>query len=244
MNKHAGFLRAHRAFTLVELLVVIAIIILLLSLLFPTVTGSLRRARRLQCLNNLRNIGQVALLYNQRYGQLPTANGHDPTKWWSGETDINSIKAVMDEMRLPAAIWYCPELGRQGSNRTPAHPDSWAFFTTNSTRVVLGYAYVANPTGFSTNNWHPKWPRNPKFYQGLSQSSRAPLAVDMCEANRPGASVPATEADWLFFPHDGIENPKISNVVRMDGSAQAVNLANLSVGFSYYGPLDIYWTTE
>src|SRR5437588_8546185 len=66
-------------FTLIELLVVIAIITILASMLLPSVAQSKERAREVQCLNNLRQIGLSAKMYWDDHGSrmIPVTGGRD-----------------------------------------------------------------------------------------------------------------------------------------------------------------------
>ncbi len=115
MNRQPTSTVASRAFTLVELLVVVGIIAVLIGLLLPAIAKAHARAVRVQCGNNLHQIGLCLRLYaDADRGQVPvgSASLNKQSNYWfyengdPGPTEFG----VLNEARLMStpAAFFCP----------------------------------------------------------------------------------------------------------------------------------------
>ncbi|MHC5543495.1 DUF1559 family PulG-like putative transporter, partial [Singulisphaera rosea] len=97
-----------RGFTLIELLVVIAIIAVLIALLLPAVQAAREAARRLQCTNNLKQLGLALHNYESSSGALPPPfiqSGSGSTITWSNGWSVHGrILPFMEQNALYDAM--------------------------------------------------------------------------------------------------------------------------------------------
>ncbi len=104
-----------RAFTLIELLVVIAVFGFLIALLLPAVQASREAARRMQCTNNLKQLGLAALNYESANGVLPpgslaTRYENQPGLAWGLSTFVRVLPFVDNGALYDAANFSLPAI--------------------------------------------------------------------------------------------------------------------------------------
>ena len=104
--------RPFHGFSLVELLVVIAITGVLVSLLLPAVQSAREAARRIECVNKLRQIGTATLNYESRKGVLPPSASLSPEELSYRDVDYPVADHQLGK-RFSWAVFLLPFLEQQ-----------------------------------------------------------------------------------------------------------------------------------
>ena len=132
-----------QAFTLVELLVVMAIIMILASMLLPSLARGKERGRETQCLNNLRQIGISAkMLWDDQGGAiLRAAGGQEALPGCLTTNHLHAFQRNLFPYLAASQVFRCPADKGKISEDCPAHPDVTLLPSCWETR---GFSYQMN----------------------------------------------------------------------------------------------------
>lgn len=185
-----------RAFTLVELLVVIAIIGVLIALLLPAVQQAREAARRIQCTNNIKQVGLAMHNYHDTFLSFPIAWKADTANW------TVAILAMMEHGNLQERYDYDLDWN-EGTNldlaaempqafECPSNPSAGNVLSGNGFKAT-DYSVLRNAT-----NW--------EFTNSLFQSTGPYKMRDITDgtSNTCMSYESAGRADWWV---EGRRNP-------------------------------------
>ncbi|WZO97561.1 DUF1559 domain-containing protein [Isosphaeraceae bacterium EP7] len=155
--------RRRPGFTLIELLVVISIIAVLIALLLPAVQSAREAARRMQCTNNLKQIGLAFHNYASSWGILPMGEMPGGLSTHIALLPFIEQNQVYNSMNFNLGdrwIWTNAATLTAGRTRVAGYVCPSEIYTNYATD---GFNFWASNYAWNSGTW---WPRT-KTWDGL-----------------------------------------------------------------------------
>jgi len=181
-----------RGFTLVELLVVIAIIAVLIGLLLSAVQKVREAAARIQCVNNLKQLGLALNNYHGDYGMFPPGQVAAPYAQWN----VNHGWAVfilpyIEQQPLANAYHWDKKLADPSNQGVVARPlkNFWCPSAPEQDRYDTTHGQFPSYGGKGAcGDYAPTWFVDPALATGDNQGVLAPNHMTRLTDIQDGAS--------------------------------------------------------
>jgi prepilin-type N-terminal cleavage/methylation domain-containing protein len=167
-----------RAFTLVELLVVIAVVAILASILLPTLSRMKERARRTECLNNVRQLILSCHVYaNDHDNRLPApgTNVQDQSDTHTPVFGTNGCTAFLSYTALSALD--CPNLRHWMQEKHWRNQPEYG--------IAIGYHYLGGHPG---TPWDAP-PGTSNYWKSPQSTTEDPLSRLVADLNVYSSSI-------------------------------------------------------